>query len=55
MPDMEIGRGPEYLASYPTTLFRGSFVPITELSTMIENGKVLLFVFDFTNDDSGLV
>lgn len=42
MPDMEIGRGPEYLAPYPTTLFRGSFVPITELSKMIENGKVLL-------------
>jgi len=55
MPDMEIGRGPEYLAPYPTTLLRGSFVPITELSKMIENGKVLLFVFDVADDDSGLV
>lgn len=36
---MEIGRGPEYLARYPTTLLRGSFVPITELSKMIENGR----------------
>lgn len=54
MPDMEIGRCPEYLAPYPTTLFRGS-LPITELSTMDQNGKVLLFVSNFADDDSGLV